>query len=94
MPLRKISQEELRALEEFTEENEPRGYIRKSTSSAGYPILFVPKKNGKLRLCVDYRHLNSITEPDRTPLPLISETLDRVQGSIWFTVLDVISAYY
>jgi Reverse transcriptase (RNA-dependent DNA polymerase)/RNase H-like domain found in reverse transcriptase/Integrase zinc binding domain/Chromo (CHRromatin Organisation MOdifier) domain len=94
MPLRKMSIEELKALEEFIEENEPRGYIQKSISSAGYPILFVPKKNGKLRLCVDYRHLNSITIPDRTPLPLISETLDRIQGSQWFTVLDIISAYY
>ena len=66
------------------------GKIRRSTSPAGSPILFVPKPNGKgLRLCVDYRALNRITIPNRYPLPLMQELQDRVQGAKWFTKLDL-----
>ena len=54
MPLRKISQEELQALEDFIEENKPKGYIYKSTSSTRYLILFILKKNSKLRLYINY----------------------------------------
>ena len=58
-------------------------------SPAGYPILFVPKKNGKLRLCVNYRQLNAITVKNQYSLPLISELQDRIQGSQWFTALNI-----
>ena len=53
----------------------------------------MPKKNGKLRLCVDYRQLNEITIKNRYPLPLISELRDRLQGAQWFTALDLKGAY-
>jgi len=66
------------------------GKIRRSTSPAGSPILFVPKPNRKgLRLYVDYRALNRITFPNRYPLPLMQELQDRVQGAKWFTKLDL-----
>jgi hypothetical protein len=57
-----------------------KGRITESKSPAGAPILFVPKKDGTLRLCVDYRGLNAITIKNRYPLPLVSETLDRTQN--------------
>ena len=71
-----------------------KGYIRPSKSSAGYPVMFIPKPNSnKLRLIVDYQQLNKITEKDRTPLPLITELKDRLFGKKWFTALDLKSAY-
>jgi len=69
----KLTKTELVALKEFIQENLCKGYIRPSQLLAGYPVLFIPKKNGKLRICIDYRQLNSITRKNRYPLPLISE---------------------
>ena len=54
----------------------------------------MPKKDGGLRFCVDYRQLNNITIKNRYALPLISELQDRFQGAKWFTKLDVRDAYY
>lgn len=88
-----LNEEQLKALREYLDENLQKGYIRPSRSPAGYPILFVPKKNGKLRLCVDYRQLNDITIKNRYPLPLIKELRDRLQGAQWFTALDLKGAY-
>ncbi|KAG8424880.1 hypothetical protein J3458_022432 [Metarhizium acridum] len=70
-----------------------KGYIRPSESPAGYPILWVPKKNGKLRPCIDYRHLNKITIKNRYPLPLMTEIRDKVGKAKWFTTLDLKGAY-
>ena len=58
------------------------------------PILFVKKKDGKLRLCVDYRGLNEVTKKDRYPLPLISQALDRLNTAKYFTKLDIKDAYH
>ena len=55
--------------------------------------MFIPKKNGKLRLIVDYQRLNDLTIKDRTPLPLITELKDRLQGKQIFTALDLKGAY-
>ena len=63
-------------------------------SPAGAPILFVPKGNGELCLCVDYRGLNKITVKNRHPLPLISEILDRLLGAKFFSKIDIKEAYY
>ena len=92
-PVYSCSEKELAALREYLEENLAKGSIRESCSSAGYPILFVPKKNGKLRLCVDYRQLNSITIKNRYPLPRIDETMDKINGATHFTKLDLQGAY-
>ena len=83
-----------RALGEFVQKYAKKGYIRKSTSEYAAPILFVPKKNGELRLCVDYRKLNAITVPNKYPLPRIDEMIDHLQGAVWFTAIDVRDAYY
>jgi transposase InsO family protein len=92
-PIYSLSEKELKVLREYLDENQKKGFIRPSTSPAGYPIIFVPKKDGKLRLCVDYRQLNSITIKNRYALPLISELHDRIRGAKWFTTLDLRGAY-
>jgi len=56
--------------------------------------MFVKKKDGKLRLCPDYRALNEVPKKDRHPLPLISEPLDRLGGAKYFTKLDIKDAYH
>eukprot|EP00833_Pecoramyces_ruminatium_P007661 jgi/Orpsp1_1/1181693/evm.model.c7180000078227.2 len=89
-PLTEVERDELK---KYIKENLEKGFIRKSTSPAGAPILFVKKKDGSLRLCVDYRKLNGMTIHNSYPLPLISELLDRVKGAKFFTKLDLKSAY-
>jgi len=93
MPIYQLSEKESAVLRAYINDNLKKGYIRHSNSPAGYPILYVPKKDGGLRPCVDYRHLNSITIKDRHPLPLISEIQDRIRGANWFTKLDIADAY-
>ena len=92
-PLYNLSVTELETLRAYIDENLKRGFIRPSTSPAGAPILFVKKKDGSLRLCVDYRGLNRITIKNRYPLPLISEALDRLVGARVYTKLDLRAAY-
>lgn len=93
-PIYNLSEKELEVLRDYLKSSEAKGWIRKSTSPAGAPILFVPKKDGSLRLCVDYRALNKITIKDRYPLPLIGETLDRLRDAKVFTSLDLRNAYH
>jgi len=89
-PIYPLSEVELRTLREWLKEMEKTGKIKRSTSPAGSPILFVPKPKGRgLRLCVDYRGLNAVTIPNRYPLPLMQELQDRVQGAQWFTKMDL-----
>jgi Reverse transcriptase (RNA-dependent DNA polymerase)/RNase H-like domain found in reverse transcriptase/Spumavirus aspartic protease (A9) len=69
--------------------------IRPSTKSEwASPVILVPKKNGKLRFCVDYRQLNKVTKKDNYPLPRIDEILDSLGNSQWFTSLDLASGYW
>jgi hypothetical protein len=93
-PIYALSEVELKALREYLDSSLKKGWIRRSVSPAGAPILFVPKKDGGLRLCVDYRGLNKITVKNRYPLPLIQEMLDRLQGAKLFTKLDLRNAYH
>ena len=80
-PIYALSETKLKALRKYLDKNLKKEFIQPSTSPAEYLILFVPKKNGKLRLCVDYRQLNAMTIKNCYPLPLISELQDRIQGS-------------
>lgn len=92
--LYRLSPKESEVLREYLVTNLAKGWIRESKSPAGAPILFVPKKDGSLRLCVDYRGLNAITVKNRYPLPLIGETLDRLAGAKIYTQLDLRDAYH
>ena len=92
-PIYQLSEKELKVLKEYIDENLAKGFIRPSTSSTASPVLFVPKKDGSLRLCVDFRQLNNITIKDRYALPLINELHDRLQGATIFTSLDMRGAY-
>ena len=88
-----LSKLELQALRQWIDENLSKGFIRASSSPAGAPILFVKKKGGSLRLCVDYRGLNEGTIKNRYPLPLIRETLMQLSKPRYYTTLDVRGAY-
>ena len=93
-PIYPLSQKELNILRQYLDEFLASGRIRPSKSPAGAPIIFVPKKDGSLRLCIDYRGLNKVTVKNRYPLPLISEIMDRLSGSKYFTKIDLKDAYY
>jgi hypothetical protein len=69
-------------------------FIQPSKSAFGAPILFVRKKNGKLRMCVDYRALNKLSIRDRYPLPRIDSLLDQLSGACYFSKLDLQSGYH
>jgi len=92
-PIYPLTEAERDELKKYIKENLEKGFIKKSKSPAGAPVLLVKKKDGSLRLCVDYRKLNEMTIRNSYPLPLISELLDRVKGSKYFTKLDLKSAY-
>ena len=67
-----------------------KGFIRPSVSPWGAPVLFV-KKDGSMRLCVDYRKLNKATIKNRYPLPQIDDLFDQLQGSCVFSKIDLTS---
>src|SRR5690242_3721339 len=65
------------------------GYVQESKSPYGAPVLFVKKKDGSMRMCVDYRALNKITIKNKYPLPRIDELLDRLIGARYFSKIDL-----
>ena len=89
-----MSPAELKALDDYIKDALAKGWIHKSQSPAGALILFIPKKSGKLCLCVNYHGLNAVTIKNRYPLPLISELLDRLNGSVIFSKVDLRNAYH
>jgi hypothetical protein len=89
-----LSEVELKTLKACIETDLPNGFIQRSSSPAAAPILCAKKKDGGLRLCVDYRALNSATIKNWYPIPLISEMLDRLRGAWIFTKLNLQNAYH
>jgi len=88
-----LSNAESMELGAYLDENLAKGFIVPSTSPAGAPILFVKKKDGTLRMCVDYRGLNKVTIKNRYPLPLINDLLDKMEGATIFSKIDLRAAY-
>ncbi|KAL4013812.1 hypothetical protein IC575_025996 [Cucumis melo] len=71
-----------------------KGFIRPSVSPWGAPVLFVKKKDGSMRLCIDYRELNKVTVKNRYPLPRIEDLFDQLQGATVFSKIDLRSGYH
>ncbi|KAJ1577183.1 hypothetical protein NDA12_001627 [Ustilago hordei] len=92
-PLYLKGPKEMSELRRYLDENLEKGFIRPSKSPAQSPVLFVPKKDGGLGLCMDYRGLNEITVKNRAPLPLIEEQLFLLRKARIYTKLDLRAAY-
>jgi hypothetical protein len=85
---------ELKELKDQLQELLDRGFIRPSVSPWGAPVLFVKKKDGSMRLCINYRGLNKVTIKNRYPLPRIDDLFDQLQGSQVFSKIDLRSGYH
>ena len=81
-------------VKDYLEDLINRNWICKSRSSYSSPMVCVRKKDGSLRLCIDYRELNKRTYPERQPIPRIQDILNGLGGNKWFTVLDQGKAYH
>ena len=88
-PIYALSEKELEELRKHLQKEMAAGKIRRSQSPAASPILFVPKADGSLRMCVDYRSLNNVTEKDASPLPLMAELRERLARAKIFTKIDL-----
>ncbi|GKV03839.1 hypothetical protein SLEP1_g16082 [Rubroshorea leprosula] len=85
---------ELKELKVQLEELLEKGFIRPSVSPWGAPVLFVKKKDGSMRLCIDYRELNKVTVKNRYPLPRIDDLFDQLKGAQVFSKIDLRSGYH
>ena len=85
---------ELKELKAQLQDLLDKGFIRPSVSLWGAPVLFVKKKDGTLRLCIDYRQLNKITIKNKYPLPRIDDLFDELQGAQYFSKIDLWSGYH
>ena len=83
-----------REVKEYIQDLLSRGWITKSQSPYSSPVVCVRKKDGSLRLCIDYRELNKKTIPDRQPIPRVRDVLDSLAGNTWFSTLDQGKAYH
>ncbi|CAL9006658.1 unnamed protein product [Prunus brigantina] len=85
---------ELRELKTQLQELVDKGFIRPSFSPWGAPVLFVKKKDGTMRLCIDYRQLNKVTVRNKYPLPRIDDLFDQLKGAKVFSKIDLRSGYH
>ncbi|KAH0643735.1 hypothetical protein KY290_035193 [Solanum tuberosum] len=89
IPSYRMAHAELRELKEQLKDLLDKGFIRQSTSPWGAPVLFVRKKDGSLRMYIDYRQLNKVTIKNKYPLPQIDDLFDQLQGAKCFSKIDL-----
>ena len=85
---------ELKELKTQLHELLDKGFIRPSVSPWGAPVLFVKKKDGTLRMCIDYQQINKVIENNKYPLPRIEDLFDQLRGESVFSKIDLRSGYY
>ncbi|GJR47292.1 putative reverse transcriptase domain-containing protein [Tanacetum coccineum] len=90
----RLTPSEMKELSEQLQELSDKGFIRPSSSPWGAPVLFVKKKDGSFRMCIDYRELNKLTVKNRYPLPRIDDLFDQLQGSSVYSKIDLRSGYH
>ncbi|GJR03856.1 putative reverse transcriptase domain-containing protein [Tanacetum coccineum] len=90
----RLAPSEMKELADQLQELSDKGFIRPSSSPWGAPVLFVKKKDGSLRMCIDYRELNKLTVKNRYPLPRIDDLFDQLQGSSVYSKIDLRSGYH
>ncbi|KAI3821572.1 hypothetical protein L1987_09140 [Smallanthus sonchifolius] len=90
----RLAPSEMQELASQLQELSDKGFIRPSHSPWGAPVLFVKKKDGSFRMCIDYRELNMLTIKNRYPLPRIDDLFDQLQGSTCFSKIDLRSGYH
>ncbi|KAJ9544268.1 hypothetical protein OSB04_023975 [Centaurea solstitialis] len=90
----RLAPSEMQELSKQLQELLDKGFIRPSSSPWGAPVLFVKKKDGSFRMCIDYRELNKITIKNRYPLPRIDDLFDQLQGATYFSKIDLRSGYH
>ncbi|GKB86209.1 putative reverse transcriptase domain-containing protein [Tanacetum coccineum] len=90
----RLAPSEMKESSEQLQELSDKGFIRPSSSPRGAPVLFVKKKDGSFRMCIDYRELNKLTVKNRYPLPRIDDLFDQLQGSSIYSKIDLRSGYH
>ncbi|GJY14924.1 putative reverse transcriptase domain-containing protein [Tanacetum coccineum] len=90
----RLAPSEMKELSDQLKELSDKGFIRPSSSPWGAPVLFVKKKDGSFRMCIDYRKLNKLTMKNRYPLPRIDDLFDQLQGSSVYSKIDLRSGYH
>ncbi|GJU12984.1 putative reverse transcriptase domain-containing protein [Tanacetum coccineum] len=90
----RLAPSEMKELSEQLQELSDKGFIRPSSLPWGAPVLFVKKKDGSFRMCIDYRELNKLTVKNRYPLPRIDDLFDQLQGSSIYSKIDLRSGYH
>ncbi|GJY58514.1 putative reverse transcriptase domain-containing protein [Tanacetum coccineum] len=90
----RLAPSKMKELSKQLQELSDKGFIRPSSSPWGAPVLFVKKKDGSFRMCIDYRELNKLTVKNRYPLPRIDDLFDQLQGSSIYSKIDLRSGYH
>ncbi|GJT89948.1 putative reverse transcriptase domain-containing protein [Tanacetum coccineum] len=90
----RLAPSEMEELSTQLQELSDKGFIKPSSSPWGAPVLFVKKKDGSFRMCIDYRELNKLTVKNRYPLPRIDDLFDQLQGSSVYSKIDLRSGYH